>query len=48
MQVCVIDGVLQAAALLVHLAILCQLFTLLVQLSKALLQLSNLGDHDRP
>ena len=49
MQVFVIDGVLQAAALLVHLAVLGQLLTLLIQLSQALLQLSNLdsmADHD--
>jgi hypothetical protein len=42
MQVFVVDGVLQAATLLVDLPVLGQLFTLLIQLSKTLLQLCNL------
>jgi hypothetical protein len=42
MQVLVVDGVLQAATLLVDLPVLGQLFTLLIQLSKTLLQLCNL------
>ena len=42
MQVFVIDGVLQAASLLVHLPILGQLFALFIQLRQTLLQLSNL------
>lgn len=41
-QVFVIDGVLQAATLLVNLPVLGQFFTLLIQLSKTLLQLCNL------
>ena len=42
MQVFVVDGVLQAATLLVNLPVLGQFFTLLIQLSKTLLQLCNL------
>lgn len=42
MQVFVINGVLQAATLLVNLPVLGELFTLLIQLSKTLLQLCNL------
>jgi len=42
MQVFVVDGVLQAATLLVNLPVLGQLFTLLIQLSETLLQLCNL------
>ncbi|KAA6429625.1 MAG: hypothetical protein FRX49_00059 [Trebouxia sp. A1-2] len=41
-QVFVINGVLQAATLLVNLPVLGELFTLLIQLSKTLLQLCNL------
>ena len=42
MQVFVVDGILQAATLLVNLPVLGQFFTLLIQLSKTLLQLCNL------
>ena len=42
-QVLVIDGILQATPLLVHLPVLGQLFPLLVQLSQALLQLGDLS-----
>ena len=47
MQIFVMDGVLQAASLLVHLPVLGQLLTLLIQLSQTLLQLSNLSSNNR-
>lgn len=43
MQIFVIDGVLQAASLLVHLPVLGQLLALLIQLCQPLLQLRNLS-----